>query len=140
MNIKQSIQSLSLILLFLISVLTTFAQEPQINFELSIPTPEMNNYHVVLHISNYNADSIVLKMPEWMPGYYQIMNYSKNISNIEASNNDGEKQNITRTDDNTWVIKNFEEEVSISYTIQTERKFVAQSYVDDEHGYILMAD
>ena len=136
MSIKQYIQAISLSLLFSISVLTTSAQETQINFELSIPNPELKNYEVTMHISDYYEDSLVLKMPVWMPGYYQVMNYSKSISNIEARNSDGEKQKITRIDDNTWLIKNLEKDVSINYTIQTERKFVAQSYVDKEHAYI----
>lgn len=109
---------------------------PSIQFQLSIATPELKNYHVKMKIQDYQEDSLILKMPKWMPGYYQIMDYAESVRDISVTNNDGTHLNPEKLNENTWLVRSAGKEVTFSYDIQTERKFVAQSYVDEEHAYI----
>ena len=39
--------------------------------------PSTHYFHVEVNCSGFQGDSISFKMPAWAPGYYWIMNYSK---------------------------------------------------------------
>lgn len=73
-----------------------------------------------------------------MPGYYQIMDYGKNVNNILATDSNGMKISINKIDDSTWEVNGVKNKVfKITYDIKTTRKFVAMSYVDENHGYLI---
>jgi hypothetical protein len=61
---------------------------PDLKYTLSFPTAETNSYLVELSCNFWSIDSIELKLPRWMPGYYQLMDYSRSIENIQASDSD----------------------------------------------------
>ena len=108
------------------------------HYVISIPEPAGHTYCIELHGVGWNQDTIHLKMPNWMPGYYQIMDYSKAVEDILAKDENGKNIPIERTNDNTWMINGIKNKsFVISYTIRTNRQFVANSYVDSTHAYIV---
>lgn len=109
---------------------------PGICFELSFPAPDENIYQAEMKIYGLEEDSLILKMPKWMPGYYQIMDYSKDVISISAESPDGKNVDIVQQNENTWIVPGNNSNLKIQYKIHTKRKFVAQSYVDEEHAYI----
>ncbi len=127
-----------LISLFLLCFIHLSAQKSvqEIHFKLSVPTPEKQNYLVEMTIDNWQGDSLIVKMPKWMPGYYQIMNYADDVRSVSARSADGSVLKVEQMNPNTWYIPAKSGYVSINYEIQTKRKFVAQSFVDEAHGYI----
>lgn len=113
--------------------------ELSIQYNLLISEPESHSLHIQMQISGWNSDSVKLKMPNWMPGYYQVMNYAKNIENFSVELA-GKVFPHHKTNDNTWEITNINSsEISINYDVKTDRKFVATSYVDNNHAYIVNA-
>ncbi len=115
--------------------------KPHFNFVVSIQEPASHEYNVDLEISNWQKDSIVLKMPQWMPGYYQIMNYGKTVNNISATGEDGSNIPIETINDHTWLVKPAKNQTfNVNYSIITNRQFVANSYVDSSHAYIIPAN
>ncbi len=115
--------------------------ETQLYFNVSIPHPESNSYEVDFQINGIDRDTIVLKMPKWMPGYYQILDYAKSISEINANTKTGESIPIQKQDNNSWYITNQRNKAfTVHYTIKCERPFVALSFVDAEHAYIAPAN
>jgi len=116
--------------------LTAQTKTSEVQFKLSVPTPEKQNYFVEMTIDAWQGDSLILKMPKWMPGYYQIMNYADDVQSVSATTADGSKLKVEKLNSNTWYVPAKSGEVNVSYEILTKRKFVAQSFVDEEHGYI----
>jgi hypothetical protein len=57
---------------------------PDLKYTLSFSTAETNSYFVELSCDFWSIDSVELKLPRWMPGYYQLIDYSKSIENIQA--------------------------------------------------------
>jgi len=130
------------VFLFLLSAHTNNALSqtvpPHLQYFISFPQPERHSFDVELHISSWKQDTIRLKLPNWMPGYYQMMYYAKDLENILARDENGNRIPVDRIDDNTWSISGIRNKsFFVSYTIRTRRQFVANSYVDNDHAYLL---
>lgn len=111
-----------------------------IQYTLSMPDPTNHCFHIELSCSGWNEDTICFKMPRWMPGYYQIMDYGKEVKNFSAKDQNGKNIIIRNPDWNTWqlIIKKGTP-FSLAYDVKADRKFVANSYLDTTHGYIVTA-
>jgi predicted metalloprotease with PDZ domain len=130
----------SLVIFFLSTFQSAFSQSeiPTIRYVISIPDPSTHTYNVELQCSQWMQDTIQLKMPQWMPGYYQKMEYAKSVKNVQAQDANGNSLPIKKKNDNTWLISEIKDKTFlVNYTIQTERQFVANSYVDSTHAYII---
>ena len=134
----------NILFVFLISLSSfsvyTQTQKPSLHYMVTIPNPSSHTYHVEIQASGWPQQQLNFKMPNWMPGYYQKMPYAKSVENIVAKNANG-SLSLTKVNENTWSIKNpSNKPFTISYDIKTTRKFVANSYVDEEHAYIIPAN
>jgi predicted metalloprotease with PDZ domain len=75
-----------------------------------------------------------------MPGYYQIMEYSREVRNFSANSMKGMTVPFIKAGNNTWrVIPGKNTSFSISYDVYSDKKFVASNYLDTTHGYIVTA-
>lgn len=111
---------------------------PLLNYEISIPQPASHTYQIVLRTSGWNEDTLQFKMPNWMPGYYQMMEYSKTVEGMLAKDMNGNNIPVEKINDNTWSIAGIKNKsFVVSYTICTNRQFVANSYVDNAHAYLI---
>lgn len=116
-------------------------KDPTFQYLVSVSDSSSHVYHVELCTSGWDQDTIDFKMPQWMPGYYQIMNYAKSVENISAKDKKGNIISIENLNDNTWrIIDGGKKKFYISYDIKTDRKFVANSYIDESHAYIVSAN
>ena len=51
-----------------------------LEYEESMESPAGGLLNVILECSIPGSDTVIFRMPEWMPGYYQIMDYSDKLS------------------------------------------------------------
>jgi predicted metalloprotease with PDZ domain len=106
-----------------------------------MPQAAKGKFHISLDAAGFNQDSIVLKMPNWMPGYYQLMNYSNTVDSMVAFNQKGKALSVTKINANSWLIVTTKNSpFRVSYQIKTNRKFVANSFIDSAHAYIVSAN
>lgn len=69
-----------------------------------------------------------------MPGYYQIMHYAQSVSNFQTI----APANWQQLNENTWLITHTKNQsVRLSYDVKAERAFVANSFVDSSHAYLV---
>ncbi|MCF0053186.1 M61 family peptidase [Dyadobacter sp. LJ53] len=116
-----------------------FAQEPM-KYVVSMENPASQTFHVSLNYEPEKSDSLVLKMPDWTPGYYQLMDYAANVSAFKAKDSNGNPIEWKRSGKTGWVIYNKNAgSLTIDYDVKTTRKFVATSYLDSAHAYITPA-
>lgn len=125
----------------IITILDNSAHAQSINpimeFTVTMPNPENHYFHVELNCKGWQDETIDFKMPNWMPGYYQMMNYSKMVENFAAKNND-KSISVKKTNDNTWQInvqKN--KPFTLTYDVKADKQFVANSFLDSTHAYII---
>ncbi len=130
----------SVLYLCLLLLSTTFAQaeSPRFHYEVSFPTPAQHSYEVTLQVSNWSQDTILLKMPQWMPGYYQIMNYGESVEQFLAHDKKGKILPMEQVNNHSWRLSGIQEKpFSVHYTVRTSRQFVANSFVDSAHAYLI---
>ena len=76
-------------------------------------------------------------MPDWMPGYYQVMNYAGYVKNFTVVES-GHGQSVSRPDKNTWeVVVPRGKPFTVDYDVKADRRFVANSLLDTTHAYII---
>ncbi|WP_433765774.1 M61 family metallopeptidase [Flavobacterium ginsenosidimutans] len=134
----------SFVFLLLFSVFLGVAQsafsqtkQPVLQYVVSMPNPENHYFHVELHCSGWQDETIDFKMPNWMPGYYQLMNYSKMVENFTAKF-DNKNIAVKKLNENSWQIKTVKNKpFTLSYDVKADKQFVANSYLDGSHAYII---
>jgi len=100
--------------------------------------PSNRLFKVDLDCKEWISDTIDFKMPQWMPGYYQIMNYYREVSDFSVKSSDGKIISYSMPDKNTWrIIVPWKNGFRISYNVKAEKKFVANNFLDTTHGYIV---
>lgn len=131
-----------ILFILVVSQLSAFSQaKPRMEYIISIPQPATHKYHVVLRTQGWSQDTLLLKMPKWMPGYYQIMDYAKSVENVSLKDEKGNDFPFAKVNDNTFRISGAKQKsLVLSYDVMTSRQFVANSYVDNEHAYIIPAN
>jgi len=131
---------LSFLLIFFCSFPTIFAQNKDtVRFVLSMDEPAAHKVHVVLkcHADNSPVD---FKMPQWTPGYYQIMNFWRNLRDFQVTNDQGKILKWEKVNDFTWrVYPDRAGVLTLQYTVLADRSFVANSFIDTTHAYITPA-
>ncbi len=75
-----------------------------------------------------------------MPGYYQKMNYAQYVENVSAAGGNGSHIEIKKANENTWqLVYSKGNPFKISYKVKADKKFVANSFLDSTHAYIVPA-
>src|SRR5262249_6560490 len=124
----------------LVAALSAFAQAPQdtMAFTVSMDQPNTHYYHVEFHVTGLRGDTQDFKMPVWMPGYYRIMDYSKDVINFKSADGAGRPLKWIKTNKNTWHVTTANApEIVVTYDVYAFTVFVGNSYLDDQHGYLV---
>jgi predicted metalloprotease with PDZ domain len=128
--------------IFIASGRPAFSQVRKGSLHYTVSMQDRNNhiFHVQLSCTGWDEDTAVLKMPNWMPGYYQFMDYAAQVRNFSAKDTRGMQWAANRVNANTWKLpikkgKAF----TVDYDIVATRKFVANPYIDSTHAYIIPA-
>lgn len=111
-------------------------QNPSIQYVISVPKSAAHYFHVELNYETTSNETLLLKLPKWMPGYYQLMNYADNIEKLSAYAGNTPVP-VQKLNDNTWQIPAVKKKLRVSYDVKADRNFVANSYIDTTHGYII---
>src|SRR5215469_13264521 len=125
---------------FLLASVLAFAQSPSgtMAFTISMDQPNTHYYHVEFHCTGLRGEAQDFKLPVWMPGYYRIMDYSKDVIDFKAADGSGRPLKWAKTTKNTWHVNTANSpEVIVSYDVYAFTVFVGNSYLDDHHGYLI---
>ncbi len=125
---------------FVVIVNNLMAQKTglSIHFKVSFKEAVNNNMHVDMIMEGVKPGELNCKMPQWMPGYYQIMNYANDISGVEIKDEKNNNIVFKNPTINSWTFKNTNsKKIIISYTIKSTKKFVANNYIDSSRAYII---
>lgn len=119
----------------------TISTQPSLKYTVRMPQAAQGRFHISLEAKGFARDTLVFKLPNWMPGYYQLMNYAKGVDSLQARNQQGRALTVNRLAENTWqVVAPKKSAFTITYQVKTNRKFVANSFIDSAHAYIVPAN
>ncbi|MGN6394541.1 MAG: M61 family metallopeptidase [Mucilaginibacter sp.] len=115
---------------------TAFGQKSGQKWHFGISAdPAAKKAHVTLELSGKLPDTVVFKMPVWTTGYYQFMNFGKNVSDFIATDENGNELGFKHTDQNTWKVAANHKAVKLKYDVECTRNFVGGNYIDTGHAY-----
>ena len=124
---------------FLFAASFALGQPPEgtMAFTVSMEQPNTHYYHVVFRCEGMKGETQDFKMPAWTPGYYQIMDYARNVLNFRAEDGAGNRLAWEKTAKNTWRVKSGKAaSVTVSYDVYAFARSVAESFLDDSRGFI----
>ena len=89
------------IILFFLSI-PLFAKE--IDYTLIIDNPHRNYFNIEILYNTEKEEYIDFVMPAWTPGSYIIKNWSKNVFDVQAKNENDSILTCFKTDKQTWRV------------------------------------
>lgn len=114
-----------------------FGKTEPTRFTVTMPDPASHIFHVAMDIKASGGDTTRFKIPDWQPGYYQLMDYAANIDHLVVKDEHGDVLTWVKSGKNGWAVATPKARfLHAEYDVKTTRKFVATSYLDAEHGYI----
>ncbi len=121
---------------------TLYSQQAStsLSFTVTMDQPASHRYHVEFTCKGLKQDAVEFKMPAWMPGYYQLLNYADNVENFKAVTERGKELKWEKSSRNGWKVQTANSASFIlTYDVKATVSFVAQSYLDENRGYIVPA-
>lgn len=117
-----------------------FAQKDSVHFTISFENAETHQVHVGMNCKVKSNSSVYFKMPQWTPGYYQIMNYANFVSNFKAEDAQNNSLKWNKINVNTWEVKTSgSNQIHLEYDVLANKAFVANSILDTAHAYLTPA-
>src|SRR5687767_1766454 len=108
---------------FLLSIVVASAQS--ISFTVSMDNPADHNFRVLMQCSGLKGKTQDFKMPVWTPGYYQRLDFAKNLDSFSVTDGKGKSLAWEKVKDNSWRVQtNNAAVIKIAYIIKTTRAFV----------------
>lgn len=109
----------------------------KMEFTVAMENPANYLYQVTIQCEGVKKDWLDFKIPVWMPGYYQLLDYAENIIDFKAKDKSGAEFKWEKAAKNIWrVYTNNNDSITINYQVKATRNFVATNYLDEERGFI----
>lgn len=83
-------------------------------------------------------NNVSLAIPAWSPGYYQILNFQKDIGGFRAVDDKGKTLKVTNPDERTWTVMGAKGAIHATYDVTAKDAGFGffGSHLDDKTGYI----
>lgn len=115
---------------------TAQANLPKLVYEISMPQPQTHLFVVKLTVCNWIKGVLDLKMPVWTPGSYLVREYAKQLQDLIAVNNKGDRLTTTKIAKHHWQIQTNDcNEITINYRMFANELTVRTNHLDGTHGY-----
>ncbi|MGO4906576.1 M61 family metallopeptidase [Flavobacterium sp. W20_MBD1_R3] len=95
---------------------TAVAKE-QVDVAINLNDVKEDKVMVTITSPKINTEEVTYSIPKIVPGTYSIDDYGKYIDDLKAFDSKGNQLAISKTDDNTWNIKNAKSLVKITYLV-----------------------
>lgn len=113
-----------------------FNENTAVKYVVSMNNPENKKFKVEMSLPANGTMEFI--MSTWHPGYYQKLDYSKNVENFQVKDKDNNELKWYKKDADTWMVEaGIEKEIFITYDVKTNRSFVAESFLDNTRAYII---
>lgn len=105
-----------------------------------MPEPANHRFRTEFSVKELSQDTVLLRMPQWTPGYYQLLDYASDVLNLSVRGAGGESIPVEKADGNTWKVVSRKASFTVSYEVVAAQNFVARSFLDSTHAYIVPAN
>ena len=108
-----------------------------IKYNIAFQNPHKHFIDFKLKTSTNGEEKIYLQLPAWRPGRYELGNFSQNIYNWRAADNNGNLLRFKKINKDKWEVECKEiKEISISYSFYANQLDAGSCYLDEKQLYI----
>lgn len=85
-----------------------------------------------------NSTEIILQLPAWRPGRYELANFAKNIRCFKAMAKNGAELKVRKQTKDSWLINNLENnaEITVSYEYYANQLDAGACFINEEQLYV----
>ena len=122
--------------LIVLNTILLFSQK--INYKLKMPNPQSHYFEVEMILEGFKDKQIEIKMPVWAPGSYLIREFSRNVNQVFAFDENKNAVKTVKTAKNTWQLQNASKgkKIIIKYEVYAFELSVRTSFLDLTHGFV----
>ena len=107
------------------------------SFQVSLPRAAEHMAHVTMRSDGLTGEFQDFKMPAWMPGYYRLIDYAKNVAGFRAVDGAGHPLAWEKVAGNAWrVATGNAPTVVIDYDVTGTVNFAAQNFIGENRAYL----
>ena len=117
---RKGIQTVSFLLFLVITISsggTLLNAAPGIRYEVSVPDPASEHFHVKAYFEGFDLDTLQIMMPVWAPGAYDVVNFGDYVRDITAVSGVGSDLPVTKVESGSWVVANPSRNLVVSYRV-----------------------
>ncbi|MGQ7945193.1 M61 family metallopeptidase [Flavobacterium sp. WC2509] len=93
------------------------SKKEEIDVTINLTDVKDDQVLVTVKAPKIKTEEITYSLPKTVPGTYSVDDYGKYVADFKAYNKKGDLLTVTKTDDNTWSIKNAKSLVKITYLV-----------------------
>ncbi len=106
-------------------------------YKVSYENPHRHFIKVTQKISITNDNPIVLQLPSWRPGRYELGNFAKNIRDFRVSNEENRPVNFIKISKDSWRIESKNsKEIEVEYLYYANELNAGSTYLDEHQLYV----
>ena len=133
-----------LLAMFLLALVTACNHRPAADYQLDYAVSfDTAGHYLNVHLT-YEADNtlphpadVVLTMPRWAPGYYEMLDFAKHLTDFSARDMQGEELAWTKEGLNRWrVALPKDGRMEVSYRVYANGRDVASSRVERDIAFV----
>src|SRR5246127_1952885 len=106
-------------------------------YKLFIKNQSSHYLYIDLVIDNIDTDSLMLQLPAWRPGRYELGNFAKNIKKLDAFGENNSMLSYKKTSKDCWQINTQgSKQVKVTYSYYAAELNAGSTYVDENQLYV----
>jgi predicted metalloprotease with PDZ domain len=108
-----------------------------INFKISCSNPASQFLEIDLNLQNYPKEEVLLQLPAWRAGRYQLANYAQNIRKFSAKDEQGNPIPFKKITKDLWAIyPSLGQNILVRYEYWAGKMDAGSAWADDQQVYV----
>ena len=126
-----------ILFLFFSSFLTLSTNAIELCYHLSMPQPNSHYFAVKIDVEKNDQATQEFKLPVWTPGSYLVREFSKNLNQVKAIDNQGKALAVKKKTKNAWEIQCAGvDSYTVFYEVYAFELSVRTPFLDNTHGFV----
>lgn len=113
------------------------APEPDIEYDVQMAEPQTHYFDVTITVTGLHRQTMDFVLPVWTPGSYLIRDYARHVTTFSATDGQGVRLPVRKTNKTTWRVESRgAERIIARYRVYAFDENMRESYLDESHAYI----
>lgn len=135
--LKSNMCRIYIFIMLFIPALSVAQNSNHISYQLTVTDAQHHLAEVTTTFPNINSQDLIVKLPVWRTGRYEILNLSKNINQFSAHDANGNKLTWNKTDKNSWkIFLDQPGDVIIKYQVYANALTHRVAHIDETHAFL----